>query len=104
MRDSAVWIKTVEGLEKVDIIRRRVDDTFCDPLELREDSQLGVPGLLQAVRKGNVAVANPLGSTILENTGLMAVLHGAFNYFLSKDPLIPILPTCGSGRKKKMHY
>jgi uncharacterized circularly permuted ATP-grasp superfamily protein len=104
MRDSAVWIKTVEGLEKVDIILRRVDDTFCDPLELREDSQLGVPGLLQAVRKGNVAVANPLGSSILENTGLMAFLHGAFNYFLSEDPIIPMIATWWCGQKKEMEY
>src|SRR5258708_2961343 len=104
MRDSAVWIKTVEGLEKVDIILRRVDDTFCDPLELREDSQLGVPGLLQAVRKGNVAVANPLGSSILENTGLMAFLHGAFNYFLSEDPIIPMIATWWCGQKKEMDH
>ena len=104
MRDSFVWIKTVEGLEKVDIILRRVDDTFCDPLELREDSQLGIPGLLQAVRKGNVAVANPLGSSILENTGLMAFLHGAFKYFLNEDPIIPMIATWWCGQKKEMDY
>jgi uncharacterized circularly permuted ATP-grasp superfamily protein len=104
MRDSYVWIKTVEGLEKVDIILRRVDDTFCDPLELREDSQLGIPGLLHAVRKGNVTVANPLGSSILENTGLMAFLHGAFNYFLNEDPIIPMIATWWCGQKKEMDY
>jgi uncharacterized circularly permuted ATP-grasp superfamily protein/uncharacterized alpha-E superfamily protein len=104
MRDSFVWIKTVEGLEKVDIILRRVDDTFCDPLELREDSQLGIPGLLQAVRKGNVVVANPLGSSILENTGLMAFLHRAFNYFLNEDPIIPMIATWWCGQKKEMDY
>ena len=104
MRDSFVWIKTVEGLEKVDIILRRVDDTFCDPLELREDSQLGIPGLLQAVRKGNVAVSNSLGSSILENTGLMAFLHGAFRYFLNEDPIIPMIATWWCGQKKEMDY
>jgi uncharacterized circularly permuted ATP-grasp superfamily protein/uncharacterized alpha-E superfamily protein len=104
MRDSYVWIKTVEGLEKVDIIVRRVDDTFCDPLELREDSQLGIPGLLQAVRKANVAVANPLGSSILENTGLMAFLHSAFKYFLNEDPIIPMIATWWCGQKKEMEY
>lgn len=104
MRNSFVWIKTVEGLEKVDVILRRVDDTFCDPLELREDSQLGIPGLLQAVRKGNVAVANPLGSSVLENTGLMAFLHGAFRYFLNEDPLIPMIATWWCGQKKEMDY
>jgi uncharacterized circularly permuted ATP-grasp superfamily protein/uncharacterized alpha-E superfamily protein len=104
MRDSYVWIKTVEGLEKVDVILRRVDDTFCDPLELREDSQLGIPGLLQAVRKGNVAVANPLGSSILENTGLMAFMHSLFKYFLNEDPIIPTIATWWCGQKKEMDY
>ncbi len=104
MRDSFVWIKTVEGLEKVDVILRRVDDMFCDPLELREDSQLGIPGLLQAVRKGNVAAANSLGSSILENTGLMAFLHNAFRYFLNDDPLIPMIGTWWCGQKKEMDH
>ncbi len=104
MRDSFVWIKTVDGLEKVDVIVRRVDDTFCDPLELREDSQLGIPGLLQAVRKGNVAVANPLGSSILENTGLMAFMHGAFKHFLNEEPIIPMIATWWCGQKKEMDY
>jgi len=104
MRDSFVWIKTVEGLEKVDVMLRRVDDTFCDPLELREDSHLGIPGLLQAVRKGNVSIANSLGSSILENTGLMAFMHGVFNYFLNEDPIIPMIATWWCGQKKEMDY
>jgi uncharacterized alpha-E superfamily protein len=81
-----------------------VDDTFCDPLELREDSQLGIPGLLQAVRKGNVAVANPLGSSILENTGLMAFMQNAFKFFLNEDPLLPMIATWWCGQKKEMDY
>jgi uncharacterized circularly permuted ATP-grasp superfamily protein/uncharacterized alpha-E superfamily protein len=104
MRDSFVWIKTVEGLEKVDVILRRVDDTFCDPLELREDSQLGIPGLLQAVRKGNVAVANPLGSSILENTGLMAFMQNAFKFFLNEEPILPMIATWWCGQQKEMDY
>jgi uncharacterized circularly permuted ATP-grasp superfamily protein/uncharacterized alpha-E superfamily protein len=104
MRNSFVWIKTIEGLEKVDVILRRVDDTFCDPLELREDSQLGIPGLLQAVRKGNVTIANPLGSSILENIGLMAFLHGAFKYFLDEEPIIPMIATWWCGQKKEMDH
>jgi len=104
MRDSFVYIKTVEGLEKVDVILRRVDDLFCDPLELREDSQLGIPGLLHAIRKGNVAVANPLGSSILENTGLMAFLHNAFKFFLNEDPILPMIATWWCGQKKEMDY
>lgn len=104
VRDGFVWIKTVEGLEKVDIILRRLDDTFCDPLELREDSQLGIPGMLEVIRKGNVAVVNPLGSSILENTGLMAFMHGIFRYFLNEDPIFPMVATWWCGQEKELKY
>ena len=103
-RDGYVWIKTVEGLEKVDVILRRVDDSYCDPLELREDSHLGVPGLLEVIRKGNVSVANPLGSSILENTGLMAFMHNIFKYFLNEDPIFKMVATWWCGQKKEMDY
>jgi uncharacterized circularly permuted ATP-grasp superfamily protein len=66
VKDNYVWLKTIDGLEKVDVILRRLDDAYCDPLELKSDSVLGVPGLMQVVRKGNVAIANPLGSIFLE--------------------------------------
>lgn len=104
VRDGFVWIKTVEGLEKVDIILRRVDDSFCDPLELREDSQLGIPGLLEVIRKGNVAVVNPLGSSILENTGLMAFMHRIFHHFIKEDPIFPMVATWWCGQTKEMEY
>lgn len=104
VRDGFVWIKTVEGLEKVDIILRRVDDSYCDPLELREESQLGIPGLLEVIRKGNVALANPLGSSILENTGLLAFMHSIFKYFLNEDPIFPMVATWWCGQKKEMDY
>ncbi|MBK5278569.1 MAG: circularly permuted type 2 ATP-grasp protein [Bacteroidia bacterium] len=104
VRDGFVWIKTVEGLERVDVILRRVDDSFCDPLELREDSHLGIPGLLEAIRKGNVAVANPLGSSILENTGLMAFMHNVFKYFLNEDPIFQMVATWWCGQKKELDY
>lgn len=103
-RNGYVWIKTVEGLEKVDVILRRVDDTYCDPLEFREDSHLGVPGLLEVVRKGNVSVANPLGSSILENTGLMAFMHNVFKYFLNEDPIFKMVATWWCGQKKEMTF
>lgn len=104
VRDGCVWIKTVEGLEKVDIILRRVDDSYCDPLELREDSQLGIPGLLEVVRKGNVVIVNPLGSSLLENTGLMAFMHAIFHYFVKEDPIFPMVATWWCGQKKEMEY
>ena len=62
VRDGKVWLKSLGGLVPVDVILRRVDADFCDPLELRPDSVLGVPGLLEVARRGNVAIANPLGT------------------------------------------
>jgi len=66
VRHKRVFLKTLEGLEPVDLILRRQDDNFCDPIELRGDSMLGVPGLLSAVRAGNVVIANALGSGLIE--------------------------------------
>ena len=58
VRDERVWLRTLSGLEPVDVLLRRVDDDFCDPLELRNDSMLGIPGLTQALRAGSVSVRN----------------------------------------------
>ena len=71
VRDSRVFLKTLEGLKQVDVILRRVDDGFCDPIELRSDSYLGVAGLVEAVRAGNVAVANALGSGLIETGSVL---------------------------------
>ena len=76
VRDRCVYLKTVDGLEQVDVILRRVDDSFCDPLELRSDSLLGVPGLVDAVVAGNVKVANALGSGVIETAAIMPFLPG----------------------------
>ena len=76
VRDDRVYLKTLSGLEPVHVIFRRVDDDFCDPLELRNDSILGVPGLLEAMRAGNVVVANSLGAGLLQSSAIMAFLPG----------------------------
>ena len=76
VRDNHVFLKTLSGLERVDVILRRVDDDFCDPLELRNDSILGVPGLVEAVRAGNVVVANALGSGLVQSPAFMSFLPG----------------------------
>ncbi len=72
VRDQCVFLKTLEGLQRVDVIIRRVDDTWCDPLELRADSILGVPGLVEAARAGNVAISNALGTGVVETTAILA--------------------------------
>ncbi|POZ53351.1 circularly permuted type 2 ATP-grasp protein [Methylovulum psychrotolerans] len=102
VRDGHVWLKSLEGLQHVDVILRRVDDSFCDPLELRIDSRLGVTGLLEAVRRGNVAIANPLGSSVLENPALLAFLPKLARYFLNEDLLLPSVATwwCGQQRER----
>lgn len=104
VRDSQVWLKTVEGLQPVDVILRRVDDTFCDPLELRKDSLLGTPGLLQAARLGHVAIANPLGSGVLENTALMAFLPGLARHLLGEDLRLPSVATWWCGGEQEREY
>jgi uncharacterized circularly permuted ATP-grasp superfamily protein len=74
VRDSRVFLQTLDGLKPVDVILRRVDDSFCDPIELRSDSFLGVAGLVEAVRAGNVVVANALGSGLIESPAFMPFL------------------------------
>ncbi len=85
VRDGYVWLKTLDGLSRIDVILRRIDDAFCDPVELRSDSRLGVPGLLEVMRAGNVAVVNPLGSGVLENRGLARYLPLAAEHFLGRE-------------------
>jgi uncharacterized circularly permuted ATP-grasp superfamily protein/uncharacterized alpha-E superfamily protein len=104
VKDNYVYLKTIGGLEKVDVILRRVDDIFCDPLELLEKSQLGVPGLLQVVRSGNVSIANPLGSSILETPGLMPFLQGIAKYFLGEELIMPTIASWWCGQEKEAKY
>jgi uncharacterized circularly permuted ATP-grasp superfamily protein/uncharacterized alpha-E superfamily protein len=97
VREGRVFIKTLEGLRQVDVILRRVDEDFCDPLELRDDSLLGVPGLLSAVRAGTVALANALGSGVVQSAGLQAFLPSLSRAVFDEDLLMPSVATwwCG---------
>jgi len=104
VRDKHVWLKTISGLEKVDVILRRVDGVYCDPLELKEDSQLGVPGLMQAIRSGNVSIANPVGSSILESPGLMPFLQNISRRLLGQDLIIPNIASWWCGQAKELNY
>ena len=76
VRDGRVFLKTLGGLHPVDVILRRLRDDYCDPLELRADSLLGVPGLLQAARDGTVAIANAIGTGVLQTPALIPFLPG----------------------------
>jgi len=97
VRDDTLYLKTLDGLKRVDLVVRRVDSEFCDPLELRGDSELGVPGLVRAVRTGNVVVANALGSGVLETQALHAFMPAVARHFGAGDLLLPEIATwwCG---------
>ncbi|MGB5605540.1 MAG: circularly permuted type 2 ATP-grasp protein, partial [Gammaproteobacteria bacterium] len=104
VRDGRVWLKSVSGLEPVDVILRRVDDYYCDPLELRPDSLLGVPGLVEAVRCGRVAIANPLGAGILESPSLMAFLPRLSRHLLGQELRLPSIATWWCGQQRELDY
>ncbi len=104
VRDGFVWLKSLEGLQLVDVILRRVDDHLCDPLELRQNSRFGVAGLLEAVRRENVVLANPPGAGILENAGLSAFLPRIARHFLNQDLILSSPPTWWCGREPEMNY
>jgi len=97
VRDGRVWLRSLGRLEPVDVILRRTDAAFCDPLELRGDSVLGVPGLIEASRLGTVSIVNTLGSGVLENPGLLPYLPKLAEHLLSQPLLFPSVQTwwCG---------
>ena len=103
MREQRLFLKTVEGLEPVHGMLRRLDDDWCDPLELRADSALGVPGLLQAVRAGNVVMANALGNGFLESPAIQGFLPGIARRLLGQELLLPALPTWWCGEAAAWH-
>jgi uncharacterized circularly permuted ATP-grasp superfamily protein len=104
VRDRAVYLKTVDGLEKVDVILRRVDDSFCDPLELRSDSLLGIPGLVDAVVAGNVKVANALGSGLIETAAVMPFLPGLSRHLLGEELKLPSVATWWCGQAPALDW
>ncbi len=104
VRSRQVFLKTVGGLEKVDVILRRVDDGFCDPLELRSDSLLGVPGLVDAIVAGNVKVANALGSGVIESAAIMPFLPGLSRHLLDEELKLPSVATWWCGQTPALEW
>jgi uncharacterized circularly permuted ATP-grasp superfamily protein/uncharacterized alpha-E superfamily protein len=104
VRQGLVYLKTVDDLKKVDVIIRRVDDSYCDPLSLRPDSMLGVPGLLQAQILGKVGMANPLGSSVLESPALLPFLHNLARHFLGEDLKLPDVASWWCGQPKELDH
>jgi len=102
VRDRRVFIKTLDGLRPVDVIFRRLDDSYCDPLELRGDSTLGVAGLVEAARCGNVAIANALGSGVVESPAFAPFLPTLCRDLLGEELKLPSVPVhwCGDAAER----
>jgi len=103
-RDNHIWLKNLNGLKKVDGILRRVDDRYCDPLELKGDSKLGVAGLLNVIRNDNISMTNPIGIGILENSGLIPFMKNICKYFLNEELILPQIATWWCGQKDEIEY
>lgn len=88
-----VYMKTTKGLEKVDVIYRRVDDEFIDPLVFRPDSMLGVPGIYWAYRKGNVSIVNAMGNGVADDKAVYAYVPDMIRYYLNEEPILKNVPT-----------
>lgn len=104
VRNDTVYLKTVAGLRRVHSILRRLDDDYCDPVELRSDSALGVPGLLGAVRAGRVQLANGLGTGVLESAGWLGFLPRIAARLLGEALELPTLATWWCGEKAALDY
>jgi uncharacterized circularly permuted ATP-grasp superfamily protein/uncharacterized alpha-E superfamily protein len=102
VREGKVWLKTLSGLQRVHVILRRLDDDYCDPLELRSDSALGISGLADAARRGNVLVANALGSNLLESGTLLGFLPGLCERLLGEKLRMPSVATWWCGEPAAM--
>lgn len=104
VRDDVVYLKTLGGLLPVDVIMRRLAEEHCDPLELRADSMLGVPGLLGALRAGNVAVTNAFGTGLVETPAITPFLPALCRRLLAEELKLPSVATWWCGQKPALQY
>jgi uncharacterized circularly permuted ATP-grasp superfamily protein len=93
VRDARVWMRTTRGLARVDVIYRRIDDTFLDPAVFRPDSMLGVPGLMDVVRAGKVSLANAPGTGVADDKVIYAYVPAIIRYYLGEEAILPNVPT-----------
>ena len=104
VHDNVVYMRTTAGLKRVDVIYRRVDDDFLDPLAFRPDSTLGVPGLLNVYRAGNVALANGIGTGIADDKAIYAYVPAIIRYYLGEDPILNNVETFLLTEEKQLKY
>lgn len=93
VKDQVVYMRTTRGPRRVDVIYRRIDDDFLDPLAFRSDSMLGVPGIFQAYRAGNVAIANALGAGVADDKAVYTYVPELIRYYLDEEPILPNVET-----------
>jgi uncharacterized circularly permuted ATP-grasp superfamily protein len=93
VENDRVFMRTTQGFERVDVIYRRIDDDFLDPLVFNEDSLLGVPGIIEAYRKGHVALANAPGAGVADDKVVYAYVPKFIEYYLSEEPILQNVPT-----------
>lgn len=104
VKDGFVFMRTTHGFERVDVIYRRIDDDFIDPLAFREDSVLGVPGLLDAYRNGRVALANAPGTGVADDKVIYAYVPDMIRYYLGEEAILPNVPTYVCEREDDRKY
>jgi uncharacterized circularly permuted ATP-grasp superfamily protein len=104
VRDSRVFMRTTKGLQPVHVIYRRLDDDFLDPTVFRRDSMLGVPGLVNAYRAGNVSLANSIGTGIADDKVMYYFVPRIIKYYLDQDPIIPNVPTYLAHEEADLKY
>ena len=100
VRNKKVYMRTTDGLEQIDVIYRRIDDTFLDPLVFNPDSMLGVPGLFEAYLAGNVAIANAPGTGVADDKAVYAYVPDIIRYYLSEEPILKNVPNWLCRREK----
>jgi len=104
VRDSHVFMRTTRGLEPVHVIYRRVDDDFLDPTVFRKESVLGVPGLINAYREGNVSLANSIGTGVADDKVVYYFMPKIIKYYLDQEPILPNVPTYLASEEEDMKY
>jgi uncharacterized circularly permuted ATP-grasp superfamily protein/uncharacterized alpha-E superfamily protein len=104
VRRNGLFLKTLDGLQRVDVVLRQIDDHLSDPLELDPDSRFGVPGLVEAARAGQVTLANPLGSALITMPALAAFLPSLCRHFLSEDLRLPSVATWWCGQERECRF
>ena len=103
-RDGKVCMRTTKGLSRVDVIYRRINDDFLDPRIFRKDSGLGVPGLVDAYRRGNISLANSIGTGIADDKVIYHFVPKMIRYYLDQDPILPNVPTYLASVKEDLDY